>query len=221
MKQKDKKKRFYSPLLHIPAKIVFWLTLFFVILYDIFIARIRISGRRNLHVHTAGAFLISNHTHYLDPGIIAHAIAPRRTYFTAMEKTFLIPVVGTYIRYLGAFPVSEDMPYNNFVTNIEKIFKKGCFVHFFPEGELTHLNTGIGEFKHGVFFLAFRFNRPVIPVRIITKPYPCFSRTLNRFLCKVKVIIGKPVYPSQFKIKNRSLTEWIRLMSEYCRNMMR
>lgn len=220
MIRKDKKKRFYSLLFHIPAKIVFWLTLCIAILYDIFISRIRIRGRMNLRIKTKGAFLISNHTLYLDPAIIAHAIAPQRTYFTAMEKTFLIPFIGTYIRYLGAFPVSGTMPFHIFTENVEKVLKKGNFIHFFPEGELTHLNPELEEFKDGVFFLAFRFNRPVIPIKIITKPRPCLSRTLNQYFCKVRVTICKPVYPSQFNNKTRKLKERIRVMSDYCRNAM-
>lgn len=174
----------------------------------------------NLRVKTKGAFLISNHTLYLDPAIIAHAIAPQRTFFTAMEKTFLFSIIGTYIRYLGAFPISENIPFHIIISNVHKVLQKGCFIHFFPEGELIHLNKNIKDFKNGVFYLAFRFNRPVIPIKIIAKPRTCLNKFLNQYFCTVTVNICKPVYPQQFLNKSRILKERIRLMSDYCRNFM-
>jgi len=212
--------QFYSILYHTFARIVFWLTFFIVFIYNICVFRLRVLGKKNLRSHFKGAFLISNHVLYFDSAIIAHIIAPRRVFFTAMEKTFLMHFIGTYIRYLGAFPVSNRMPYNILISNIKKIFNKGNFIHFFPEGELSHLNKDIDNFRNGVFFLAFKYNRPVIPVTIITKPRTSLSRGLNHFLCRVTVAISKPVYPSQFKHSTGKTRHRIKCMANYCRKVM-
>ena len=213
-------KRFYSVLYHTLARIVFWFTLIVVIIYNICVFRIRILGKKNLRIQSKGAFLISNHVLYFDSAIIAHIIAPRRVFFTALEETFLLYFIGTYIRYLGAFPVSNSMPYNIFISNIKKIFNNGNFIHFFPEGELSHLNLDINNFKNGVFFLAFKLNRPVIPVTIITKPRTSLSKGLNHFFCRVTVAISKPVYPSQFKHSTGKTRNRIKCMANYCRHIM-
>jgi 1-acyl-sn-glycerol-3-phosphate acyltransferase len=68
--------------------------------------RIRFAGRENLRGRSE-AVLVSNHTLLLDPGLIAHVISPRRTYFTMLEETALVPFLGTFVRLLGAVPIPE------------------------------------------------------------------------------------------------------------------
>ncbi|MBN2441625.1 MAG: 1-acyl-sn-glycerol-3-phosphate acyltransferase [Spirochaetales bacterium] len=220
MNRNDKSARFYNPLFHILARIIFRLTLFIVMIYNKCISGITIIGRENLISPHKGSFLISNHTLYLDPAIIAHVIAPHRTCFTALEKTFNIFFIGTYIRCLGAFPISETMPVRFLIRNIKNIFKKGYYIHFFPEGELFHLNTRINNFKKGVFVFAFRLNKPVIPVTIIAAPRRFLNSTLNKFCSKVTIKIGKPVYPYLFKKKNLTIKQQILSMADYCRKVM-
>ena len=71
---------------------------------DWLLYRISIEGRENLR-GLGRAILVSNHTLLLDPGLIAHAIRPRRTYFTMLEETALIPFLGTFVRLLGGVPI--------------------------------------------------------------------------------------------------------------------
>jgi 1-acyl-sn-glycerol-3-phosphate acyltransferase len=64
-----------------------------VIIVNKLVFRLKVTGRSNLSaISKTGCFLISNHTLYLDPAIIAHAISPRRTLFSALQSTFKIPV---------------------------------------------------------------------------------------------------------------------------------
>ena len=221
MKKKKCNKVFYNPIFHLYAKIIFWLTLILVFIYDTIIFRIKITGRKNLEkTEKNGAFLISNHTLYLDPGIIAHCIAPRRTYFTALKETFRIPIIGTYIRYLGAFPVSEDMPVSILLHSIKKIFKENMYVHFFPEGELNHIGECVNKFKNGVFHLAVLLNKPVIPITIIKSPRKVFSKTLNRHFCRVIVKIGKPIYPAMFKADSLPKIKQVKSFAKYARKVI-
>jgi 1-acyl-sn-glycerol-3-phosphate acyltransferase len=222
VKKKGVSDNFYSPLFTLASQIVFWFTLFAVIIFDIIIGRLKVMGRENLRAALKkGAFLISNHTLYLDPALIAHAIAPYRTCFTAMEDTFSIKAIGPYIRCLGAFPVSETMPIRMLIDAVNKAHKKNWFVHFFPEGELIHLDHTLREFKQGVFYLAVLMDKPVVPVTIITKPRSCFSDALNRYFCKVEIIINKPLYPSDFKDKGLRRKEQAGMLSQCARNVIR
>ncbi|MBA7647751.1 hypothetical protein ES703_55530 [subsurface metagenome] len=117
-----------------------------------------IKGRKNLYPQRA--FLVSNHVLYLDPGIIAHTIRPRRIYFSALEKTNLVPGLGTYIRLLGAFPIPEENPLQRMRKALERALEERGLVHFFPEGELFRMSQDLGAFKEGVFLLSFRINVP-------------------------------------------------------------
>jgi 1-acyl-sn-glycerol-3-phosphate acyltransferase len=221
VKKKRVSENFYVPLFTLASQIVFWLTLLAVILFDIIVSHVKVRGRENLRsAQKKGAFLISNHTLYLDSALIAHAIAPYRTCFTALEETFYRKFIGLYIRCLGAFPVSETMSMHMLIDVVKRAHRKNWFVHFFPEGELIHLDQSLREFKQGVFYLAFILDRPVIPITIITKPRLCFPEILNRYFCKIEIIIGKPLYPADFKNKGLKRKEQVRLLSECARNVI-
>jgi 1-acyl-sn-glycerol-3-phosphate acyltransferase len=49
------------------AAYVFYATLFLVLLFDVFIFRLRVIGRGH-RASRSGAFLVSNHSLYFDPG---------------------------------------------------------------------------------------------------------------------------------------------------------
>ena len=116
--------------------VVFHLTLLLVVIFDTIVYTVSIEGRKNLRVDKA--FLVSNHTLYLDPALIAHVVFPRRTYYSALEETFKRPFIGTYIRLLGAFPLPEKNPLPRVMRSLRKALTTRGLVHFFPEGELFH-----------------------------------------------------------------------------------
>jgi 1-acyl-sn-glycerol-3-phosphate acyltransferase len=77
----------FRPLYQLMAAYVFYLTLFLVMLFDVFIFRLRVVGRGNLaRIPRRGAFLVSNHSLYFDPGVVAHVIAPRRTLYSSRPR---------------------------------------------------------------------------------------------------------------------------------------
>ena len=90
----------------IPFTVLYGIVITAVRVVDWLLYRIRIEGRENLR-GLRRAILVSNHTLLLDPGLIGHAIRPRRTYFTMLEETALIPYLGTFVRLLGGVPIPE------------------------------------------------------------------------------------------------------------------
>ena len=160
-----------------------------------------ISGSRfthagNLSTIDGGYFLISNHTLYLDPGVIAHAIFPKRTYFSAMAETFERPFLGGFIRLLGAFPLPERACFQRIMPAIEWALRRGRCVHFFPEGELTHRGQDPAEFHAGVFYLANRFDVPVLPVTLVIEDRYLLGVRLGGPFIRVTVVIGEPIRAS-------------------------
>ena len=121
-----------SPFFRLLAPVVFWLTLGLVVIADKMLFRLRVVGRENLRLlpRGRGCFLVSNHTLYLDPALVAHAVAPRRTAFTVYQETFDMPFVGNYIRLLGAFPLREHDPLRKIIPVVRETLRKGWFVPF-------------------------------------------------------------------------------------------
>jgi chlorobactene glucosyltransferase len=213
-------RRYIYPLRGLSATITYWLTLILVILFNSLVFHLRIKGRKHLRGLDAGGFFTSNHSLYLDPGIIAQAIAPRRTYFTAMEQTFDLPFVGYYIRLLGAFPVSETLPFSSLVRVTRYILRQNKFIHFFPEGDLSYRSHNLAPFKPGVFYLAWLYDKPIIPVVINSIRKKFFGINLPPLFIRVEVTIGSPVFPRSFKAKGKQRLEIIGEMIHHVRAVM-
>ena len=189
-----------------PAFLPFFLLYHFAVsvvrLFDWMIYDIRISGRENLR-RVNRAILVSNHTLLLDPGIIAHAIRPRRTYFTMLEETALIPWLGTFVRLLGGVPIPERPDALRILdAAAQRAFHALGFLHFFPEGECYRGNQDLMPFHPGAFLLACRLRVPVIPVTTVLHRRTWRGRaTLHvagrdfRIPPRVSVVVGAPVFP--------------------------
>ncbi len=183
----------------IPFIALFHLALAAVRILDRVVFRIRIRGRRNLE-GLRRAVLVSNHTLLFDPGIIAHAIRPRRTYFTMLEETALVPFLGTFVRLLGAIPIPERIgALRTLDTAARSALSRMGFIHFFPEGECYDGNQDIMPFHWGAFLLAARLGVPVVPVTTVLHERRWRGRTTIRVLGRtlrlpprVTIDIGAP-----------------------------
>ena len=160
----------------------------------------RVNGRAHLRAMKGGFLLISNHTLYLDPAIVAHAIFPRRTYFSALAETFDRPFIGWFIRLLGAFPLPTRSCMRRIMPAVEWALRRGWCVHFFPEGELTHYNQDPLEFSEGVFWLAERYGVPVVPVTLVLSDRILMGIRLPRPFIQVTVEIGEALTASEFTL---------------------
>jgi 1-acyl-sn-glycerol-3-phosphate acyltransferase len=186
----------------LPFIVVFQVVLTVVRIFDWIIYRIRIEGRPHLR-RLQSAVIVSNHTLLFDPGIIAHVIRPRRTYFTMLEETALIPWLGTFVRLLGALPIPERM---NALRELESAARTAVrtlgFIHFFPEGELYRGNQQLQPFHPGAFLLACRLGIPVVPVTTVLHRRLWRGRTTIRLPGltvrippRITVVIGAPLAP--------------------------
>jgi 1-acyl-sn-glycerol-3-phosphate acyltransferase len=186
----------------LPFIVMFAFALGVVRLIDWLVYRVRVEGRERL-CPLGSAVLVSNHTLLLDPGIIAHAISPRRTYFTMLEETALIPFLGTFVRLLGAVPIPERP---GALRALDGAAREAMgllgLIHFFPEGECYRGCQEIQPFHPGAFLLACRLNVPVVPVTTVLHERRWAGRSsfyvLGRVLRvppRVEIEIGLPVHP--------------------------
>lgn len=186
----------------LPSLIMFHLTLLLVRVYDRLIFRLRVKGRENLK-RVGPAVLVSNHTLVVDPGVIAHALSPRRTYFTMLEDTACIPLLGTYVRLLGAIPIPDNpAALRTLEATLRSALNTIPFVHVFPEGECYLWNQQIKPFQPGAFYLACRLGLPILPLTIVLHERRLFGRRCFRLAGislrippRITAVIGEPAYP--------------------------
>lgn len=200
--------------------VVYSTVLVIVMIYNKLVFGLRVRGRDILFSIPGGFFLISNHTLYLDPALVAHAIFPRRAYFSALEETFDLPILGGFIRLLGAFPIPHNCAIPRILPAIEWALRRGRCVHFFPEGELTHYAKYPASFKSGVFYLASRLDVPVVPVTLIVQDRKFFGLRPGKPFVRVTVDIGEPMFPRQFSVE-ASTREAVRKMAHTARERMK
>lgn len=183
----------------LPFIVIFRIVVTAVMLFDWCVYRIHFRGRENLR-GLAGAVLVSNHTLLFDPGIIAHALQPRRTYFTMLEETALIPFLGTFVRLLGGVPIPEHIgALRTLDTAARSALALTGFIHFFPEGECYVGNQDIMPFHWGAFLLAARLGVPVVPVTTVLRERRWKGKTTITVLGhrlrlppRVTIVIGAP-----------------------------
>ena len=212
----------FTPLYRLMAAYVYYTTLFLVLLFDVFIFRLRVIGRGRLaRLPKQGAFLVSNHSLYFDPGVVAHAIAPRRTLFSALESTVqATPFLGNFIRFLGAFPIPERLSLVRLARPVREALARGWLVHFFPERDLKHQNRVLQPFHPGVFFLAQLFGVPVVPVTLATRHPRLLGRRVARAYVRVTAVIGKPIDPGRFFLPGVPRREALARMASHTRQVM-
>ncbi len=147
------------------------------------IRRMEVRGLENVPGQ-GGLVLVSNHKSYWDPVIVGCALPKsRQVFFMAKADLFKIPLLGTIIDKLGAFPVKRGGADRSAIRTALNYLAGGEIVGIFPEGT-RHKAEGMLEPHLGAAMLATRAGVPVLPVALIG------SRGL---FGKVKVIIGPPV----------------------------
>ena len=147
----------------------------------VLLRRWEVQGVENLS-NAGGLVLVSNHTSYWDPVVVGCAFN-RQVHFMAKSELFAIPLLGTAIRTLGAFPVRRDKSDRNAIRTAVKLLEEGRVVGVFPEG--TRSRTGELQKPHlGAAMLALKAGVPMLPVAV--------NGTKGLF-GKVTVLVGRPV----------------------------
>jgi len=147
----------------------------------VLLRRWEVRGVENLS-NVGGLVLVSNHTSYWDPVVVGCAFN-RQVHFMAKSELFAIPLLGTAIRILGAFPVRRDKSDRNAIRTAVKLLEEGRVVGVFPEG--TRSRTGELQKPHlGAAMLALKAGVPMLPVAV--------NGTRGLF-GKVTVLVGRPV----------------------------
>ena len=148
--------------------------------------RVEVIGAEN--EPTEGAYIAClNHISVQDV-VIAGASVKRQVTFLAKAELFRIPLLGRFIKGMGAISLSRG---GGDVAAIKKsvdVLRDGGVIGFYPQG---HRCPGVHprdtEIKHGLGLIEWRARVSVLPMAIVCKDFRLrpFRRT--------KLIIGKPI----------------------------
>lgn len=130
--------------------------------------------------------LCPNHSGWMDPVLLMAALRstfPLRT--MAKKQLFSIPIVGSFVRQMGAFPVDRGNSDINAAKTAIKSLREGNNLLIFPEGTRVR-RPGSVRAKAGAAMIAIRSGVRLLPVYI--------GRS-KRLFQKVPIIFGRPFAP--------------------------
>ena len=171
------------------SRLVFELTRLFGYLVVPLIARLRTEGVANVP-RTGPVILAVNHIHWTDIPLVALHV-PRITHYMAKIELFGKPVLGGYIRKMGAFPVRRGEGDREAIRTAERLLAEGEMVAIFPEGHRSDYGPLIPAHP-GAGYIALRAGVPIVPVAISGTRQIFKGFHYGPFRPKVTIRYGKP-----------------------------
>lgn len=165
-------------------------------------ATINVYGKENIPLDRNVVF-ISNHQGDFDIAIFM-ALIPKEKGFVAKIELNKIPILRTWMKYLGCvFMDRKDLRQSLKTINEAITFiKKGHSMVIFPEGTRSKSDY-IGDFKAGSFKLATKTDAPIVPVTI-DGSYKLKEKNNGRIKPDiVNVYIHKPVYMEDLSLEDK------------------
>ncbi len=146
------------------------------------IFRIKVYGKENMPKN--GPIIVAMNHRSLWDGPLAAVCLPRQLAIMGKKELFEIPVLKSILKWAGVFPVARGKNDLGAVKAALSALKAQKAFALFPEGRRV-LPGEEHTAKAGVAMLADRTGAPIVPVAFSGK---------YRFLSKVTVNIGKPMY---------------------------
>ena len=155
---------------------------------------LRIEGREKLD-ETAregnGYFLYGNHTQPVGDACIPFLCAwPRRSYVVVSPANFKVPVIGPFLKWLGALPTSDTLAgAKQLDAAVKTRLSQGHAITVYPEAHLWPWHVNIRPLPASAFSLPVATDRPVFAM---TNTY--HARTSGK-RPRCTVWVDGPFYP--------------------------
>lgn len=156
--------------------------------------RARVRGQERLP-KSGGYVLAPSHRSMMDITLVA-VVTKEQVRFMGKAEVFRIPVLSSFFRALGGFPVDRDGTDRKALRDSIKMLQAGDRLVVFPEGTRQNGNK-IQPLQPGAAYLALRADVPIVPVGIAGTEEIVRSsgrRWFPRF-DRVAIVVGEPIVP--------------------------
>ena len=154
--------------------------------------RPRVTGKENIPL--VGPVLIAPiHRSNVDFAFTLF-ISPRKVFFMAKDSVFRVPILGTLLLHLGAFPIKRGTADRESMALAEEVLRRGHALVLFPEGTRKE-GRSVAQLRDGAMFVAARTGATVVPVGVggSEKAMPP-GKNLPR-PARIRIVVGEPIAP--------------------------
>ena len=131
----------------------------------------------------------------------------RKVFFMAKDSLFRIPMIGSLLRHLGAFPVRRGAADRESMALAEEVLRRGHALVLFPEGTRKE-GRHVEPLHDGAMFVAARTGAMVVPVGIggSDRAMPKGARLPRP--ARVRIVVGRPISPpvSEGRVSRSAVT---------------
>jgi len=170
---------------------------FFNVIFKLFYD-FKVQGQEHLPKE-GGVILAPNHSSYLDPPVLGSASpSDKQVFFMAKAELFDIPILKTWMKKVGVFPVKRGASDHHAIKNAVEILKRGGWLGIFPEGTRSK-DGNMQEGELGAALIANLAKVPIVPVGMIG--------TQKYFFTRIRVNFGEPIYLPEGKVSKEELKQ--------------
>ncbi|TCL43362.1 1-acyl-sn-glycerol-3-phosphate acyltransferase [Thermolongibacillus altinsuensis] len=191
---------------HIVAKILYFIIKLFRLL--------EVRGKENIPKNK-NYVVTCSHRGWVDVIMLAMSLYPTQVHYMAKKELFNSRLIGTFLKYLNAFPVNRQNPGPSTLKIPMKLLKENKIVGIFPSGTRTNEEVPL---KRGAVTIAIKANVPILPASYHG------PTNLKEILIgkKATVILGEPLYFDKQKEemdKDELLSYSLKLLENKMKNL--
>jgi len=144
-----------------------------------------------------GGISLCNHVHRWDAVSVLKVLGNRSTWIPILGS-HLMGTEKWFMRSIGGIPVPDNPKgARAFYAAFDEIDRRKEWIHFFPEARSWRYYVPIRPFQKGAFAMAYKYNRPIIPMAISyrkrTGIYKLFDKPEEPLLT---IRVCEPIFPN-------------------------
>lgn len=151
-----------------------------------------------------GAILAANHTSFFDPFAVGVTFWYRRIFFFVAEVVMRGKFRPILLKGVGCIKVERSIADVEAIKKAIGALSEGHPLTVFPQGGISE-GDEVGSLKSGAVLMALRAGVPIIPMHIYKRKH---------WYSRLKVVVGKTIYPSEMITKKIPSTADIEKVSE-------
>ena len=174
--------------------------------------------KKNKHIIKNGVISVSNHIHMWDYLAIMRTVRHYKWPYVLVWDKNVNDKQGKNVRYVGGIPIPTNINgTKRYYKELEELLKDN-WLHLYAEGSMWEFYQPIRPFKLGAFKLAYKFDKPIIPIGFSYRKPGFIRRKIFRQIACININIGEPLYLDKVLDKNEQIIDLAnRCHEEVCR----